>query len=46
MANEAMRELTDARLVTLEGAAHFPFLDQPEAFVEAVTSFLGEGPAP
>jgi pimeloyl-ACP methyl ester carboxylesterase len=41
VAEEAMTELADARLVTLEGAGHFPFLDQPEAFAEAVTSFLG-----
>jgi pimeloyl-ACP methyl ester carboxylesterase len=41
VAEEALTELPDARLVTLEGAGHFPFLDQPEAFAEAVTSFLG-----
>ncbi|HEU0073492.1 MAG TPA: alpha/beta hydrolase, partial [Dehalococcoidia bacterium] len=41
VAEEAMTELPDARLVTLEGAGHFPFLDPPEAFAEAVTSFLG-----
>jgi len=41
VAEEAMTEIPDARLVTLEGAGHFPFLDQPEAFAEAVTSFLG-----
>ncbi len=40
VAEEAIGELTDARLVTLDGAGHFPFLDQPEAFAEAVTSFL------
>jgi pimeloyl-ACP methyl ester carboxylesterase len=41
VAEEAMTELPDARLVTLDGAGHFPFLDQPDAFTEAVTSFLG-----
>jgi pimeloyl-ACP methyl ester carboxylesterase len=41
VAEEAMGELADARLVTLEGAGHFPFLDEPGAFAEAVTSFLG-----
>jgi pimeloyl-ACP methyl ester carboxylesterase len=41
VAEEAMDELADARLVTLEGAGHFPFLDQPESFAEAVTTFLG-----
>jgi pimeloyl-ACP methyl ester carboxylesterase len=41
VAQEAMGELMGARLVTLEGAGHFPFLDQPEAFAEAVTAFLG-----
>jgi pimeloyl-ACP methyl ester carboxylesterase len=41
VAEEALAELPDAKLVTLEGAGHFPFLDQPEPFAEAVTSFLG-----
>jgi pimeloyl-ACP methyl ester carboxylesterase len=41
VAEEALDELADARLVTLDGAGHFPFLDQPEPFAEAVTSFLG-----
>jgi pimeloyl-ACP methyl ester carboxylesterase len=40
VAEEALAALPDARLVTLQGAGHFPFLDQPEAFAEAVTSFL------
>jgi len=26
--------------VTLEGAGHFPFLDKPEPFAEAVRDFL------
>ena len=41
VAEEAMGELADGRLVRLEGAGHFPFLDQPEAFAEAVGEFLG-----
>ncbi len=41
VAEEALGELGEARLVTMEGAGHFPFLEQPEAFAEAVTSFLG-----
>jgi pimeloyl-ACP methyl ester carboxylesterase len=40
VAQEAMELLPHAELVTLEGAGHFPFLDQPEAFAEAVVSFL------
>jgi pimeloyl-ACP methyl ester carboxylesterase len=40
VAEEALAALPDARLTVLEGAGHFPFLDQPEAFVEAVSSFL------
>jgi pimeloyl-ACP methyl ester carboxylesterase len=42
VAHEALEELPTARLVTLEGAGHFPFLDQPEPFTEAVTNFLAE----
>lgn len=41
VAEEAMGLLPRAELVTLEGAGHFPFLDEPEAFAEAVSSFLG-----
>lgn len=41
VAEEALTEVPNARLVTLDGAGHFPFLDQPDAFAEAVTSFLG-----
>jgi pimeloyl-ACP methyl ester carboxylesterase len=40
VAQEALELLPHAELVTLEGAGHFPFLDQPEAFAEAVVSFL------
>lgn len=42
VAEEAMELLPDARLMTLDGAGHFPFLDQTEAFAEAVTAFLTE----
>jgi pimeloyl-ACP methyl ester carboxylesterase len=41
VAEEAMEILPDARLVTLEGAGHFPFLDQPEDFARVVGEFLG-----
>ena len=30
-----------ARLETIDGAGHFPHLEQPEAFVERVSAFLG-----
>jgi pimeloyl-ACP methyl ester carboxylesterase len=40
VAQEAMELLPHGELVTLGGAGHFPFLDQPEAFAEAVTAFL------
>jgi pimeloyl-ACP methyl ester carboxylesterase len=32
--------LPDARLVVVPGAGHYPYLEQPEAFAEAVTAFL------
>jgi proline iminopeptidase len=32
--------LPDAELVTIGGAGHFPFIEQPEAFQEAVRRFL------
>jgi len=41
VAHEAMELLPHAELVTLEGAGHFPFLDQPKAFAEAVSEFMG-----
>jgi pimeloyl-ACP methyl ester carboxylesterase len=40
VAEESMEGLANAELVVLEGAGHFPFLDQPEAFAEAVARFL------
>jgi pimeloyl-ACP methyl ester carboxylesterase len=40
VAEEAMQSLPNAELLVLEGAGHFPFLDQPDAFAEAVTRFL------
>ena len=42
VAQEAEAELPNARSVTLEGAGHFPFLDKPEPFAEAVVDFLTE----
>ena len=32
--------VADGRLVLIEDAGHFPFLEQPEAFRSAVTEFL------
>jgi proline iminopeptidase len=32
----------DARCVTIEGAGHFPWIDEPEAFATAVRDFLSE----
>jgi pimeloyl-ACP methyl ester carboxylesterase len=40
VAEAAMETLPRAELRVLEGAGHFPFLDQPEAFVDAVSDFL------
>jgi pimeloyl-ACP methyl ester carboxylesterase len=40
VAEEALRELPQAELRVIEGAGHFPFLDKPEAFAEAVAQFL------
>jgi pimeloyl-ACP methyl ester carboxylesterase len=40
VAEEAMAELPRAELRVIEGAGHFPFLDEPEAFSEAVRTFL------
>ncbi len=36
------RQLPDARLVSIKGAAHVPFLSHPEIFVEQITGFLHE----
>ena len=32
--------LPDARLVVVPGAGHYPYLEQPDAFAEAVAMFL------
>jgi pimeloyl-ACP methyl ester carboxylesterase len=41
------RELLDgirnARFAVVEGAGHFPFVEQPERFRAAVLEFLGAG---
>jgi proline iminopeptidase len=35
-----VRELPDARLVTIRDSGHFPYIEQPEAFRAALTDFL------
>jgi pimeloyl-ACP methyl ester carboxylesterase len=40
VAQEAMAGLPNAELRVIEGAGHFPFLDEPEGFAEAVSVFL------
>jgi len=35
-----VEHLPRARLVTVEGAGHFPFIEQPEAFLSTVEAFL------
>jgi proline iminopeptidase len=42
-ARQLAAALPDARLVVLDGAGHFPWVDVPERFVEAVEGFLGDG---
>ena len=37
-----LERLPQARLVTLEGSAHCPHLEEPEAFTEALLAFLDE----
>jgi proline iminopeptidase len=37
--------LPRARLVTIDAAGHFPFIEQPETFLAAVRAFLGESDA-
>ena len=32
--------LPDARLVIVPGAAHYPYLEQPEVFAEAIEDFV------
>ena len=36
--------LPDGHLVVIEGAGHFPHLDEPELFAETVLSFFPEVP--
>ena len=36
------RQLPDARLAVIKGAAHVPFLSHPQIFVEQITGFLHE----
>lgn len=38
--------MPDARLVTIDAAGHFPFIEQPQAFLAAVRAFLRERRAP
>jgi pimeloyl-ACP methyl ester carboxylesterase len=40
VAEEALKELPNARLTVIGGAGHFPFLDKPREFSEAVIDFL------
>jgi pimeloyl-ACP methyl ester carboxylesterase len=39
-ADVIMRELSDARLVTIPDSGHFVYIEQPEAFRAALTDFL------
>jgi proline-specific peptidase len=39
-ANAMVRELPDARLVTIADSGHFPYIEQPAAFRAALTDFL------
>ena len=43
---EACRSYAEAfpnpKFLVIEGATHFPFIEQPEAFSNAVADFLGE----
>ena len=39
-AERITRRLSDAQVVVLENSAHFPWLDEPDAFFEAVTDWL------
>jgi len=42
VAQELTRAIAGARLVALPGVGHFPFLESPGAFSDAVAQFLGE----
>lgn len=46
MVRELEAALPDSRLVVLEGAGHFPFIETPEAFADAVLAFLDRLPSP
>ena len=54
MSARLIRSVPHGRAVTLDGAAHFPNMERPEAFTEALEEFLGTlpgthdeaGPAP
>ena len=39
-ADAIVRELPDARLVTIPSSGHFVYVEQPEAFRAALTGFL------
>ena len=39
-ADAIMRELPDARLVTIPDSGHFVYVEQPEAFRAALTDFF------
>ena len=41
VADRFRRVLPKAEVATIEGAGHFPWVDEPEAFREAVEAFLG-----
>ena len=40
-ATRVRRVFPDAELVVQPGAGHYPWLDNPTAFTQAVTTFLG-----
>jgi pimeloyl-ACP methyl ester carboxylesterase len=46
VAREALAEAPSAELVVIEGAGHFPFLDDSDRFLDAVTRFLTTAEAP
>lgn len=46
MVREMEAALPSARLVTIEGAGHFPFVEKPDEFLAAVVSFLEERASP
>ena len=42
IARRLAADIPDARLVTIADAAHFPSLERPDAFDEALRGFLGD----